>query len=106
MSDQPWGVGEDSPLNEGSDDTAVPAGRVGERKAGEATAEDARAGGGRPDALPWGEDEAAHPGPADLGVGQPNLNPDPPVSGRTPRFSPGATDDSPGNPVPPASGGD
>jgi len=105
MADEPWGVGSDSPMNEGSDDTAVPAGRLGERRAGEATAEDARGGGGRGDELEWGAAEEAQPGAADLGVGQPNLDPDPAVSGRPPRFSPGATDDSPGNPAPPTRGG-
>jgi hypothetical protein len=105
MSDEPWGVGEGSPMNEGSDDAAVPPGRLGERRAGEATAQDARGGGSRGDELEWGADEAAHPGPSDLGVGQPNLDPDPPVAGRTPRFSPGATDDSPGNPAAPPRGG-
>ena len=105
MTEQPWGVDEDSPMNEGSEGTAVPPGRLGERRAGEATAEDARGGGSRGDELEWGAAEAAQPGPADLDVGQPNLDPDPPVSGRTPRFSPGATDDSPGNPAAPQRGG-
>jgi hypothetical protein len=31
----PWGVGEDSPMDEGSEATAVPPGRRGERRAGE-----------------------------------------------------------------------
>jgi hypothetical protein len=105
MSEQPWGAGEGSPMNEGNDDTAVRPGRLGERRAGEATAQDARGGGSRGDELEWGADESAQPGPTDLGVGQPNLDPDPPVPGRTPRFSPGATDDSAGNPPPPEEGG-
>jgi hypothetical protein len=29
MSEQPWGAGEGSPMNEGSDDTAVRPGRLG-----------------------------------------------------------------------------
>jgi hypothetical protein len=32
--DPPWGLGEDSPLDEGSEPTAVPGGRRGERRAG------------------------------------------------------------------------
>jgi hypothetical protein len=31
----PWGVGEDSPMNEGSEPIAVPEGQRGERRAGE-----------------------------------------------------------------------
>ncbi|PZF82659.1 hypothetical protein [Micromonospora deserti] len=30
----PWGVGEDDPMDEGSEETAVPEGRRGERRAG------------------------------------------------------------------------
>ncbi|SCL32270.1 hypothetical protein GA0074692_3272 [Micromonospora pallida] len=40
----PWGVGEDSPMDEGSETAAVPPGRRGERRAGEPTR------GGRPGA--------------------------------------------------------
>jgi hypothetical protein len=92
-----WGVGDEAPLNEGSDDVAVGEERIGERKAGEATGQDATGGGSDGDELPWGEDESAHPGPAHWGD-QPNLEPDPPVAGRPTRLSPGSTDDSPGTP--------
>jgi len=34
-ADPPWGVGEDSPMNEGSEPVAVPEGQRGERRAGE-----------------------------------------------------------------------
>jgi hypothetical protein len=77
MSDQPWGVGEDSPMNEGSDDTAVPPGRLGERRAGGDTGPDA-GDGAEDDKLEWGAAAAEQPGAADLGVGQPNLDADPP----------------------------
>ena len=33
-ADPPWGAGEDSPMDEGSEETAVPEGRRGERRAG------------------------------------------------------------------------
>jgi hypothetical protein len=36
MSDQPWGVNGNNPLDEGSEPTAVGAGDVGERKAASA----------------------------------------------------------------------
>jgi hypothetical protein len=34
-ADPPWGAGEDNPMGEGSEETAVPPGRRGERRAGE-----------------------------------------------------------------------
>ncbi|MEU6024511.1 hypothetical protein ACGFIK_16935 [Micromonospora sp. NPDC048871] len=34
-ADPPWGLGEDSPGDEGSEETAVPEGRRGQRRAGE-----------------------------------------------------------------------
>ncbi len=40
----PGGVGEDSPMDEGSEETAVPEGRRGERRAGEPPAEHRPAG--------------------------------------------------------------
>ncbi|WP_320068598.1 hypothetical protein [Micromonospora sp. RTGN7] len=33
-ADPPWGAGEDSPMNEGSEETAVPPGNLGDRRAG------------------------------------------------------------------------
>ncbi|RIV39799.1 hypothetical protein [Micromonospora radicis] len=43
-ADPPWGVGADSPMNEGSEETAVPGGRRGERRAGQQPAEHPDAG--------------------------------------------------------------
>ncbi|MEU9506103.1 hypothetical protein AB0D32_07450 [Micromonospora sp. NPDC048170] len=34
-AEPPWGTGEDDPMDEGSEETAVPQGRRGERRAGE-----------------------------------------------------------------------
>ncbi|WP_229397869.1 hypothetical protein [Micromonospora okii] len=34
----PWGAGEDSPMDEGSEETAVPGGSLGDRRAGEPAA--------------------------------------------------------------------
>lgn len=87
MTDEPWGVTEGSPMNEGSDNSAVPPGRVGERRAADGTDTSSEGSG----ALPWGEDEERQPGSADLGVGQPDLGPDEAVSGRTPRRQPADT---------------
>jgi hypothetical protein len=42
----PWGASEDSPLDEGSEPTAVPEGRRGERRAGRSTAVSGRHGFG------------------------------------------------------------
>ncbi|WDZ87790.1 hypothetical protein [Micromonospora cathayae] len=44
QGEPPWGAGEDSPMDEGSEDTAVPPGRRGERRAGEPTGESRPAG--------------------------------------------------------------
>jgi hypothetical protein len=107
MTDEPWGVGADAPLNEGSENTAVGPGRVGEQRAAEhptsqghpASGEDGDQDGGGDGAgeLPWGADEDRYGETAEQG-GQPNLSPDPAVAGRPTRLSPGATDDSPGTP--------
>ncbi|GAA0370072.1 MULTISPECIES: hypothetical protein [Micromonospora] len=43
-ADPPWGVGEDSPMDEGSEPTAVAEGRRGERRAGETPREHPPAG--------------------------------------------------------------
>jgi hypothetical protein len=69
MSDQPWGVDANNPLNEGSEPTAVP----------------------------YDPDQEHEPEAGEQG-GQPNLSPDPAVSGRPSRFGQGSTDDSPGTP--------
>ena len=99
MSDQPWGVGENAPLNEGSEETAVGPGSVGERKAAEdETARDGTRTGGGADELAYDPDEEHQPQAGEQG-GQPNLTPDPAVSGRRSNFGQGSTDDSPGNAV-------
>jgi hypothetical protein len=98
MTDAPWGVGDDSPLNEGSEATAVPSGTVGEQRAAEhPTARDGTDLRGRDKPLAYDPDEEHQPQAGEQG-GQPNLSPDPPVAGRRSHFSPGATDDSPGSP--------
>ncbi|WP_341720135.1 hypothetical protein QQG74_10670 [Micromonospora sp. FIMYZ51] len=43
-ADPPWGAGADSPMNEGSEESAVPEGRRGERRAGEIPTEHRPAG--------------------------------------------------------------
>ncbi|SCL23638.1 hypothetical protein GA0070624_2773 [Micromonospora rhizosphaerae] len=43
-ADAPWGADQDSPMDEGSEDTAVPEGRRGERRAGAPVAERRPAG--------------------------------------------------------------
>ncbi|MEV0157663.1 hypothetical protein AB0H57_28620 [Micromonospora sp. NPDC050686] len=43
-ADPPWGAGEDDPMDEGSEATAVPPGRRGERRAGAAAAPTGPAG--------------------------------------------------------------
>lgn len=89
MSDQPWGVG-----GEGSEETAVGPGSVGERKAADhPTAQDATRTGGDPDDLAYNPDESRRDA-AEQG-GQPNLDADPPVAGRPSHISPGTTDDEP-----------
>jgi hypothetical protein len=98
MTDGPWGVGDDAPLNEGSEDTAVPAGSVGEQKAAEhPTAQDGTDVRSDDKPLSYVPDEEHRPQAGEQG-GQPNLSPEPPVAGRRSNFSPGATDDSPGTP--------
>ncbi|MFG1799555.1 hypothetical protein ACGFI4_05170 [Micromonospora carbonacea] len=37
-AEPPWGAGEDSPMDEGSEETAAPRGSLGERRAGEPAA--------------------------------------------------------------------
>jgi hypothetical protein len=98
MTEQAWGVDENSPMNEGSDDTAVHGGSVAERKAAEhPTAQDGT--DLRPsDTPPAYDSDEEHQPQAGVQGGQPNLTPDPAVSGRRSNFSPGATDDSPGTP--------
>jgi hypothetical protein len=96
MTDQAWGIDENSAMNEGSEDTAVHGGSVAEQKAAEhPTAEDGT--DLRPNDKPLAYDpDEEHSKQAGVQGGQPNLSPDPAVSGRPSNFSPGSTDDSPG----------
>jgi hypothetical protein len=98
MTDQAWGVDENSPLNEGSEPTAVGVGSIGEQRAGDdPTAQDGTDVRTKDKPLSYDPDEEHEPQAGQQG-GQPNLSPDPAVAGRRSNFSPGATDDSPGTP--------
>ncbi|MGR6318351.1 hypothetical protein Q2K19_01050 [Micromonospora soli] len=72
-ADPPWGADEDAPMDEGSEENAVPEGRRGERRA-------AGAGPGGPKAgrHGFGSVEPTRTGPAG-----PDAPPDPAPSGRT-----------------------
>jgi hypothetical protein len=98
MSEQPWGVGADNPLGEGSEQTAVPEGNRGEQRSGEDPA--VRDGGDvqAPDKPLAYDPEQEHQPQAGEQGGQPNLSPDPAVAGRPSVFGQGSTDDSPGTP--------
>jgi hypothetical protein len=88
MSDQPWTVGPDAPLNEGDKETAVGPGNIADRRAAEhETAQDATRTGDEPDRLAYDPDEDRRAA-AEQG-GQPNLDAAPTVSGRPTAFSPG-----------------
>jgi hypothetical protein len=96
MTDQAWGVSEDSPMNEGSENSAVDPGSIGEQKAAEhPTAQDGTDIRPNDKPLAYDPDEEHRP-QAGVQGGQPNLTPDPAVAGRRSNFSPGSTDDSPG----------
>jgi hypothetical protein len=97
MTEQPWGVDANNPLDQGVE-PAVPAGSVGEQRA----AEDRTARDGtdvRPPERPlaYDPDQEHEPQAGEQG-GQPNLSPDPAVAGRRSNFGQGSTDDSPGPP--------
>jgi len=98
MSEQPWGVDENNPLDEGSEPTAAGCGHLAEQRA----AEDPTAQDGTDvrtkDTPPAYDSEQEHEPQAGEQGGQPNLSPDPAVSGRPSRFGQGSTDDSPGTP--------
>lgn len=72
-ADPPWGAGEDDPMDEGSEENAVPEGRRGERRA-------AGAGPGGPKAGRHGFGPVEPTRTAEAGPGAP---PDPAPSGRT-----------------------
>ena len=93
MTDAPFGVGNDSPMDEG-ENTDAGLGSIAERKAAEhPTAQDGTHT--RPDDKPLAYDpDEEHRPPGGEQGGQPNLSPDPAGAGRPSHFSPGATDDS------------
>src|SRR4051794_10052280 len=98
MTDQPWGVDADNPLDEGSEPTAVGDGNLGDQRAGDDPA--VRDGGevrGKDGPLAYDPDQEHSPQAGEQG-GQPNLTPDPAVAGRRSNFGQGSTDDSPGTP--------
>jgi len=98
MTDQPWGVDADNPMDEGSEPTAVGNANIGEQKAGEdPTAQDGTDVRTNDKPLAYNPDEEHEPQAGEQG-GQPNLSPDPAVAGRPSRFGQGSTDDSPGTP--------
>ncbi|MFI5927612.1 hypothetical protein ACIA3K_16695 [Micromonospora sp. NPDC051543] len=72
-ADAPWGAGDDSPMDEGSEETAVPEGRRGERRAG---APDGQSG-------PAGRHGFGSVEPTRTTVAGPGAPPDPAPSGRT-----------------------
>ncbi|MEU4422079.1 hypothetical protein AB0F81_15750 [Actinoplanes sp. NPDC024001] len=97
MSEQPWGVDANNPLDEGSEPTAEGVANLGEQRAGEdATARDASDVKGKDE--PAYDPESEHAPQAGEQGGQPNLSPDPAVGGRRSNFGQGSTDDSPGTP--------
>lgn len=98
MSDQPWGVGADNPMDEGSEPTAVGAGNLADERAAEdPTAQDGTDVRTKDKPLAYNPDEEHEPRTGEQG-GQPNLTPDPAVAGKRSRFGQGSTDDSPGTP--------
>ena len=97
MTDQPWGVDGNNPLDEGSEPTAVGESNLADQRAAEdptARGEDVR---GKDGPLAYNPDEEHEPQAGEQG-GQPNLSPDPAVAGRRSNFGQGSTDDSPGTP--------
>ncbi|MET7879600.1 hypothetical protein ACPXB1_16350 [Micromonospora sp. DT68] len=72
-AEPPWGTGEDSPLDEGSEEAAVPEGRRGERRAG--------APAGRRD--PAGRHGFGSVEPTRTASAGPTAPPDPAPSGRS-----------------------
>ncbi len=98
MSDQPWGVDANNPMNEGSEPTAEGVPNIGEQKAGEdPTAQDGTDVRTKDKPLAYDPDEEHSPQAGEQG-GQPNLSPDPAVAGRRTNLGQGSTDDSPGTP--------
>jgi hypothetical protein len=98
MSEQPWGVDADNPLDEGSEPTAVGDSNLADQRAAEdPTAQDGTDVRGKDGPLAYDPDEEHRP-QAGVQGGQPNLSPDPAVAGRRSYLGQGSTDDSPGTP--------
>ncbi len=98
MSDHPASEGNDMPLGGDPLGDGTAADTAEQRAAQDPTAQDARLTGGGNDEPAYDSDEASQPQAGEQG-GQPNLTPDPAVSGRPSNFGQGSTDDSPGNAV-------
>jgi hypothetical protein len=98
MTDQPWGVDANNPLDEGSEPAAVGDSNLADQRAAEdPTARDGTDIRGKDGPLAYNPDEEHEPQAGEQG-GQPNLSPDPAVAGRRSNFGQGSTDDSPGTP--------
>ncbi|GAA0817544.1 hypothetical protein [Spirilliplanes yamanashiensis] len=98
MSDHPRSSGNDLPLDGGDPMAEGTATDVAEQRAAQdPTARDATRTGGGNDTPAYDSDEQSEPQAGEQG-GQPNLTPDPAVSGRRSNFGQGSTDDSPGTP--------
>ena len=97
MSEQPWGIDADNPMDEGSEPTAVPDGGIGEQRAGEHPTAQGEPASGPDKPLAYDPEQEHEPQAGEQG-GQPNLSPDPAVAGRRSNLGQGSTDDSPGTP--------
>jgi hypothetical protein len=98
MTDQPWGVDANNPLDEGSEPAAVGDSTIAEQRAAQdPSARDGTDVRGKDGPLAYNPDEEHQPQAGEQG-GQPNLSPDPAVAGRRSNLGQGSTDDSPGTP--------
>jgi hypothetical protein len=98
MTDQPWGVDANNPLDEGSEPAAVGDSTIAEQRAAQdPSAQDGTDVRGKDGPLAYNPDEEHQPQAGEQG-GQPNLSPDPAVAGRRSNLGQGSTDDSPGTP--------
>jgi len=92
MTDEPWGAGSDSPIDEGSENTAVGPGSAGDQRTGENDSAPGRRENKGSDKQPWGKDEERYGETAEQG-GQPNLGVDPATSDRPGRRPPDAANE-------------
>jgi hypothetical protein len=98
MTDEPFGVDDNNPLDEGSEPTAVGDSNLADqRAAADPTAQGSTDTRGKDGPLAYNPDEEHEPQAGEQG-GQPNLSPDPAVAGRRSHLGQGSTDDSPGTP--------